>query len=243
MKVNAIKSICKNRGLILLLDGQDGSQWIGIPGAMYAVDPGLVLDEQNVHGLFDFTKRESRNIKVIHQKAKDERYVHTPMDGEAEPCKQYPMSISIMGGNYLPLYTPEGMILLETVYGKPVERKNTSLEFYIRELPDEPLLLAVYRDMAEVIALIKPVEQSTADYLLQLAKSVIGQAKARDTGEKEPDIPGEPENMTIDDLMQEVSAIFMQGAKKKDGADADDEKADGGREDDEDAGEDDVDEA
>ncbi len=185
MKINPIKAICKQARRIMLINGPDGSQWIGVPGAFYAVDRGLPLDKHNVCALFDFSEDEARAIRILQEDTGDYRFRRDPIMGEGQPCGRVPLSVNVMGSTYMPLYTSAGMLMITTDKLKPVERRNKTLEFYIRQAPGVTLMLAIYRDMEDVAALIEPVKFSEAEEALQKVHMAYGfDIRLRDTGER-----------------------------------------------------------
>ncbi len=187
MKINAIKSICKQSSTIFIMDDLNGRQWLGTENAVYAVESGLKINQYNVSALFDFTDAEADSFRIYQANIDDERYQNDPMPGEGEPCSRYPLLITAMGGTYIPLGTPQGMLFLDIELIKPIERKNVPLECYVREADGKPLLLAIYRDMAEVAALVKPMSGDLAEDLLTRLRGVFAGVVARDTKDKPED--------------------------------------------------------
>jgi hypothetical protein len=64
MKISEIKKLVLEANQCVIATSMRGKQYVGTPYALYPVDDGLTLTEENVAGLFDLDEKQRKNVVV-----------------------------------------------------------------------------------------------------------------------------------------------------------------------------------
>lgn len=133
MLLQKVKKVCKS-GSTLIVDREDGSQWLGMPGALYPVY-GIDLNEQSVRALFDISADDDLTVHRIPEKILDAHGVSLE-DTEAESIlSELPWLLDLNGRKLQPLMSASAtsmILLIDADYLAPLKDYG-ELALYMRD--------------------------------------------------------------------------------------------------------------
>lgn len=193
MKLNAIKAACIRRGMFCIYNdvdrvsskssdsalssnarqqGETGQQWIGNGCAFWPVD-GIVLTEESIGAVFDIAPRKLDKLRVMTMGPDyvEPRVTREPMEGQEVTCQEAGALIQRLGVTYLPLYTDEGVMLLDTGHLKPADNTDGFLSCKMRRNETGNVLIACYGNLF-VSAIVAPVAEEVAQEIIDAVRLI-----------------------------------------------------------------------
>lgn len=178
MKLNAIKTACLQDKHIIIYTKRNGEQWIGNRRALWPVE-GITIHEGNIPAIFDLDDKQMSKLYIREKDENsdmaDERITRDPMPGHETHCKEASVCIWYKGCLYRPIYTEQGVMLMDISLLKPAENKDGYMEFHVRQAQEGGLsfqLIACYGSLF-VDALIVPESREFAEEILAAARVVV----------------------------------------------------------------------
>ena len=159
MNLQAIKRACNEAGGYTLITDQDGQQWIGNGAAFWPVE-GITLTEGAIPVVFDFSKRQREETMVRAAEYTDPRMTIEPMADEW--AMEEMADVLDHGRVFKILRGPGGLVMIDSAWIKPAQKKGADLRYFLRAVPGRQPLVAIYADML-CGGIVMPMEAQTLE--------------------------------------------------------------------------------
>lgn len=131
MKFSKIAAIMKREKTAILIEGEDGIQWLSNGAAAYRLENMPLLDEDTVLTIMGVTD-DARGKWYTGMQVDEKGLFQNDFPGEEEITAENAGISIIYGGKLLtPIYTMEGMLWVDTILLEPTERSEYQ-RFFLR---------------------------------------------------------------------------------------------------------------
>lgn len=166
MKLQKIKAVCKQTKMVYILNDMDeqggiGAQYISDGNAIYEICDSLTVTEASLCAMWDIPEKE-REKWIIREGIKDKKINCEWGIAANKELKEFGITISIGGMEYIPYLISSGLIWLESIYMDPIADELQALEFFERQTEEGKPYIVAQKGMIFVAAFIPVAEQVAA---------------------------------------------------------------------------------
>lgn len=177
MILKKIAALCKSSKEVLLLDQEDGTQWVGTGVALYALDEMPTLGERSICTVLDIPPEKAGEMNV-QRKEFPETY-STEETEVGERALQFDMDnfITFEGRTMLPCFFGEEILFIQPKYLGPLEDSEMLALSVRRAANGERYIVA--HDGLFLTAILMPIEprKRALDWMERLYRLSTGKAE------------------------------------------------------------------
>jgi hypothetical protein len=178
MKLKTLAALCKKEGVFNLYDKVDGDgarkgQYMGTHAAIYQLSALPYIEAENICAMFDITAKQQEKISITQNGLKVEERLEFGDTYPGETLLDKPeMRLEYGPHILLPLFTRQGLTMINAEYLAPLADVADDLELYERRTPNgNTYIAAKFGFMLEgVIMPIKVVDEMFVAQVEELAR-------------------------------------------------------------------------
>lgn len=197
MKIQAIKKVCMARKSFIVINSEDGTQWISDGTAMWPTD-GVPVRAGIIQALFDIDDKKADDLVIRDVDMDDPRISLVRVQGEVELID---MGAVWFGGELFRALLEEEkkrLWFVDVARLLPAENKTGYMAFSLRPAEGKGAWIAAYGDIL-VGALLTPVPCERAKNILEAIRNIADLPAAQTEDAKAENNAEAIEQMRIDE--------------------------------------------